>query len=722
MSGELVPALVAAGGGSALLGGIAWHEYSRERSMRASRRSFQLRFPEGIHPKEAVTALGGLAGMRRDCEVVFEVEADASGIRHLIHIPETQTDSVASYLASGMSGARLDELQKEPPPRRGRTVRFAPPTLAVLRTGDAVAASRALLATMAVLRDGERLRLSWALRPGRPAPRPIQPAKGAAAPFEKLERQAIMRRATEPGFLVEGLLTVSATPARVRELSEHVQSVVRGRRSVGAGILVRGNRGRAPELPSTYGKRGWLSAEEVLPLLGWPIGEETIPGVAPAVSRRLLVPASVPETGRLLFIGRDARGERTVALTAEAARHHSLLVGPSGVGKSVLLARGILSDIASGYGGVLVDLKPPDLTLDVLDRVRPEDADRVVVLDPGAGGPVPGLDLFSSGDPELRADVILGALKAIFRDHWGARTESYLRLGLATLAEQPRPVITDWMRLFADPAFRRAAVSRLHDPLLKMEWARYEALTPAEQAQHLQAPTSRLASLLGRPAVRNVLAQEQPKLDIPGLLAARKWLIVSLSPGTLGEPATRLLSAILMYAVWSAIEQRAALPAIQRHPIFLAVDEVQVVADLPVSLEHLLERARAMGCGLTVATQSLARLPENLRASLLTNAATLVAFRQGRTEAQRLAGELPGITQADLGALRPFEVAARVATGAGSAVSVVTGVTEPPSRPTGMAERIRTLSAERYGGRAAELGAPMPAAPDADLGQIGRVS
>lgn len=721
MSGELVPALVAAGGGSALLGGIAWHEYSRERSMRSSRRTWQLRFPEDIQPKEAVTALGGLAGMRRDGEVVFEVEADACGIRHLVHIPEAQTDSVASYLASGMSGARLDELQVEPPARRGHTVRFAPPTLAVLRTGDAVAASRALLATMAVLRDGERLRLSWALRPGRLSPRPKERPKGAAAPFEKLERQAIMRRATEPGFLVEGLLTVSATAERARELSEHVQSVVRGRRSVGAGILVRSNRGRAPELPSTYGKRGWLSAEELLPLLGWPIGEETIPGVAPAVSRRLLVPASVAETGRLLFIGRDARGERPVALSPEAARHHSLLVGPSGVGKSVLMNRCILCDIANGYGGILLDPKA-DLAADVLDRIRPEDVERVVVLDPGAGGPVPGLDLFSSGDPELRADVILGALKAIFRDHWGPRTESYLRLGLATLAEQPRPVLTDWMRLFADPSYRRTAVSRLHDPLLAMEWARFEALSPGEQAQHIQAPMSRLVSILSRPALRDVLAQEHPKLDIPGLLAARKWLIVSLSPGTLGEPATRLLSAILMYSIWSAVEQRASLPPIQRHPIFLNVDELQTLSSLPFGLEYLLERARGLGCGVTVATQAMGRLPEAMRRSLLANAATLVAFRQGDEEATRLARELPGITAADLKALRPFEVAARVASGAGSAVSVVTGITEPPSEPTGMAERIRTLSAERYGGRAAELHPPSLDAHDIDLGQIGRVS
>ncbi|UUY01809.1 hypothetical protein LRS13_13855 [Svornostia abyssi] len=722
MNGELIPALVAAGGGTALLGGIAWHEHSRERAMRASRVPRALRFPAASQEKDALALLGGLTGLGRECELVLDVIADSRGIRHVIHVPSARVQSIESYLDSALSGGRLDELPDALGPRRGRSVAFAPPTLTLLRTDEAAATSRALLATMARLGEGERMRLSWAIRPGHVAPIPKVPVKDAA-PFQRLEHQALLRRSGEAGFLVAGLLTVSASPERARELSDHVLSVIRGRRSVGPGVLVRRRRGRSAELPSTYGQRGWLSSTELLPLLAWPLGDDVIPGVEPGVSRRLLVPASVTTEGRRLFVGRDARGDRPVALTAEAARHHSLYVGPSGVGKSVLLARGILSDIAGGYGGILIDPKQ-DLAADVLDRIRPEDAERIVVLEPGKPGPVPGLDLFSSGDPDLRADVILGALGAIFRDHWGPRTESYLRLGLATLSVQPRPVLTDWMRLFADAGYRRSAVARLHDPLLKMEWARFESLSAAEQAQHIAAPVNRLVSLLSRPALRNVLAQEQPKLDIPGLLAARKWLIVSLSPGSLGEPATRLLGAVIMYAAWSAIEQRASLPPMQRHPVFLAVDELQTLSSLPFGLEFLLERARGLGCGVTVATQGLRRLPGDMRASLLTNAATLVAFRQSHDEAERLARELPGVTAADLKALRPFEVAARVASGAGSAVSVVTGTTEPPMEATGMAGRIRELSAGRYGGVATDLAAPpvdADVSPEADLGQIGRV-
>jgi hypothetical protein len=64
-----------------------------------------------------------------------------------------------------------------------------------------------------------------------------------------------------------------------------------------------------------------------------------------------------------------------------------------------------------------------------------------------------------------------------------------------------------------------------------------------------------------------------------------------------------------------------------------------------------------------------------------------------------IARELPGISASDLQALGAYEVCARVGTGGGSAVSVVTGRTEPLPPTTGQAEAIRDRSAREYGAR-----------------------
>lgn len=181
------------------------------------------------------------------------------------------------------------------------------------------------------------------------------------------------------------------------------------------------------------------------------------------------------------------------------------------------------------------------------------------------------------------------------------------------------------------------------------------------------------------------------------MLEQRKWLVVTLAPGTLGEAASRLLGAILTYAFWTAVEARAGLPSAKREPVFLYLDELQSLASLPFGVEYLFERARGLGCGVTVATQALGRLPDSLRQSLLGNVGTVVTFRLGFDEATKVARELPPLGSQDVQALKRFEVAARVSTGEGSAVSVMTGRSEPPAPVTGQAERIRTRSAERYG-------------------------
>ena len=58
-------------------------------------------------------------------------------------------------------------------------------------------------------------------------------------------------------------------------------------------------------------------------------------------------------------------------------------------------------------------------------------------------------------------------------------------------------------------------------------------------------------------------------------------MLITLAPGTLGEPTARLLGAILTYAVWTAIEARTAVPESARRPVFLVVDELQSLTGLP---------------------------------------------------------------------------------------------------------------------------------------------
>jgi hypothetical protein len=695
MNGAIGPALVAVTGGSALMGAIYLHEHRRDAAMRESRVALAVRFPAAIEPSAAQSALAGLSGLSHVQELVTEVAATQAGITHRLLVPADVRDGLLRTLASALPGIRTSE-RDHPTGRATLALRIFVPTPALLRTDEAEAASRSLLHSLAALDASEQVVIRWALRPdeARPWSAPEKPNAD-----DRLIERAWRTKTAGPGFQAHGLVLVQApTIARARILANQVVSLLRSRRTTARTALresgEHGNRSLA-SLPQVRRTSGWLSVAELLPLLAWPLGDQLVPGLEVGGARELAVPQGAPTEGRRLFIGRDARGDRPVALSAEAARHHVALVGPSGVGKSVMLARGVLDDLAAGYGGAVIDPKS-DLIETILARIPERDADRVVVLDPAAPGPVPGLNILRAGDPDLAADVVLGALRSLF-PNWGIRSEIYGRLALRTLIEMPGATLADMGRLFLDPAFRMDGVARLRDPLLVGAWQSFEQLSAAEQMTHVQAPMARVMALVGRPSLRAVLAQPEPKLDVGRHLAERKWLLVSLAPGRLGEPASRLLGAVVLYVLWSAVEARAALPESARPPVFLYVDELATIADLPFGFELLAERARGLGAGLTIATQTTKRLPDSLRAALMGNVSTLVSFRAGAQEATLLARELPGLEAHDLQTLGRFEVAARVGTGTGSGIAVMTGRTEPLPPETGQAGRIRAASAERYG-------------------------
>ena len=702
MNGDLVPAMVAAGGGSAMLGGIWLREHRLEEAMRASRVRLSLRFPMALDPVAARLALSAVAGVSERMELVFEVAVTSEGITHAVLVPRAVRSSVISGLTAAIPSMRASEASE---PKEGVSriaLRVFVPSPVVLASEHPEATLRTLAGL--TLQPGERVIVRFAIRPDRPRPlRASEPQDRAAKEVDRAWRQ---KMTVSAGFQAAGIVLIQApNPGRAGELAGHLSSIFRSRRGPVAALrLTSERRGRSlSSLPRTTRSSGWLNTTELLPLLMWPMGETAIPGIEIG-GRELAVPRDVPRQGRRLFIGRDASGERPVALSEEAAKHHTIADGISGSGKSVLLANFALSDIENGYAGVVIDPKA-DLIETILERVKPEHAERIVVLDPGDDSrPVPGIDVLRGGDLDARADVLTRTFKAMFTD-WGIRSETFGRLAIRTLSEVPGATLMDMGRLFSDEPYRRAAVARLNDEFLLSSWQNYEALSPAAKVDVVQAPMARVMALLSRPRVRAVLASSDAKLDVARLFAERKFLLVSLAPGVLGEAAPLIGSAV-MYAVWNAIEARVALPPEQRHLINIYVDELATLTDgLPNRFELIAERARGLGAGLTVALQTLGRIPEPTKSALLGNAATFITFRAPSEEAAAVARQLPGLTPEDVQALGRFEIAARVGTGSGSAVSVVTGRTEPLGPVTGQAEAIRDASARRYGA------SPEPAAP-----------
>jgi len=683
--------------------------------MRRGRVRLELGFPAGVEPGAALAAVDGLAGISREVELVAEVAASEGHIQHAFWVPGSSVAMVRSLLCGAIPSLRLSPTEALHGPVT-LAVALRIPRRVVLQTANLTEVSRALLVGMTGLRGSERLVLRWALRGGTP---PVSDAEPEGRRQRELER-VWRRKLSAPGLFASGVVLAYAKSwGRARELADQLEAVIRARRGVLGTVALRSVRRQSlASLPHVSGRSGWLSGVELAGLLAWPLGE-AVPGVTVG-GRELPAAPHLPRTGRRLFMGRDHGGERWVALAPAEARLHTVVAGSSGSGKSELLARGIVDEIAAGHAGAVIDPKA-DLIQTVLEHLPAAHADRVVVLDPGdATRPTPGVDVLRGGDPDLRTDVLIGALKSIFTD-WGIRSETYGRLALRSLAEVPGTTLGDAGRLFSDEAFLRQVITRLHDPYLIEAWKQYLALPAGSKSEHVQAPMARVAALLARPRVRAVLANPHPTLDIGRLFTERKWLLVSLAPGTLGETGASIVGAALTHLIWSAVEARVALPPERRHLISIYLDELATLTGgVPFSFELLAERARGLGAALTVAVQTLGRIPEPTRSALLGNAGNFISFAAAAEEAPRIARQLPGLTEGDVMTMRRFGVAARLS--ASGAVSTVTGRTLPLPTPSGQAAAVRDASARAYATTPDEaVSAPSAPAPEgAQTQQLGR--
>ncbi len=678
---------------AAVLTIIEW----RERGSREWQ-TVRLLFGRDLTEDVMVAVLESLAGLPSDRTVVLDAEADAIGIAHYLSTDRATLDGLRGSLRALLPSLRLveDGERSSVTYTSGRVLRLRG-RLGVLRSDAIPETSAGLLAAMQPLGESERLLLRWWVRSGRAVTVP-QEQHGQALPSETLKRLRIKNS----GGIVRavGLVTVrTGHRKRAWHLQARVLSVIRTRLTPYGQIRSSGRAGWGLERlldrrQLWFGDR--YATSELAGLLAWPVDAPTLPGVTLGTSPLLMPSSRLPRTGRVLGTATWPGMERIIAQPVRGALSHTLIAGPTGVGKSTLLTNLVAGDLAAGRGVLLIDGKG-DTAEAVLARVPVGRQGDVIVLDCASGGPLPGFRPFGDGEPELAADVLLGVLSDLFRDSWGPLSERYLRAGLLAVAHDGEGTLADVPYVFSDPAYRRRLVARLRDPLSRTTFAAFEGMSAGERVHQLAAPLNKLGTLLSRPVVRTVLGQVEPRLDFRRVLAEGRIVIVSLAPARVGSASARLIGALSVFSLFQAVQARAGLPESARTPFFVYVDEPRALGDLPMPLDALLEQARGLGVGLTLAPQSMSQLPKGVREAALTNVATRIAFRQHADDAHLLARDLPGVSPEELGDLAAFEAVARVGLGPGDVAPLVSIQTAPLGPGVSDPKALRQVSAERYG-------------------------
>ena len=692
----------------------------------------RLHLPSVVLPEQARAAVQAVAGLSGQPRIVLEAVGQQGRVTWWLSADEFVLPRILRAIAPHLPGLRTDGLQNKgvqitaavgvrlPGHRQSVRLRSASAMEVNRRTVDV---GRSLLGALSAADASEIVLVQLVLGPRhRPhvvghdrAPLLGTLLGGTPAPNRQPSATAISR--AEHRFGCELRIGADAsTTARTRSLIEGVVGALRGLESPGVRVALR--RTSAASVAKARSPYLWsldLSVSEVVMVLGWPVASDLdaeLPGVPSRYPKLLPVVGAVPRLsgGRPLGVS-TLDPFRPVALSVQDSLRHLHLLGPTGVGKSTLMAQLALGDIQAGRGTVVIDPKG-DLVEELLGRVPAHRQSDVVVLDPTDSAPV-GIQTLGGrtlAEADLSADVLLSVFHSLYADAWGPRTHDILHACLLTLArrsvlmlDSPASLVMVPL-LLTNPGFRRSVFGRVvkADPLgLGSFWAWFDGISEAERTQAIAPLMNKLRPVLLRPGLRAVFGQRAPKFQLSDVFSQRRMLLVSLAKGTLGPEAAQLLGSVTVALLWQAAQARAAVPAHLRHPVMVHIDEVQDYLRLG-DIGEALTQARGLAVGFTLAHQHLGQLPKSVREAVLANARSRVVFQTTGPDATALATATRGLLEpADFESLPAFHAYARLLVGGRPApwCSLATTALPDGDRATArrMADAVRSQSARQYG-------------------------
>ena len=664
--------------------------------------------------------------------VVWEVTATRHGIRHVLLVPEVMRAGVLAGLQASFPSVRAEDA---PDNLAGRTrlLLAVEVRLSTLRRPLAVeratATATAFLASLQPLHGNEEIRVQWIL-------------SGAATP----PVIRIPRRTRETGlpWWLDNLAPPDADDIRAQR-AKHKDLLLHASARIGITAATR-KRARAL-LGRTFGplrmmnapgvrvgRRWWiptrlavsrlrriawpfgawpllLNTREAAGLIGLPAGDAYIPGLIPAGCRQLAPSPAMPTGGVVIATSNYPGMTRPLALLTEDRLRHMSIHGPTGVGKSTLLATMICHDITAGFPLLLLD-PGDDLVRDVLARIPEHRREDVIVLDPTDIDRPIGFNILRVGGHgvharELAVDTIIHIFSDLFKSSWGPRTADVLRASLLTLTSTKARdgsafTLCELPELLTNAAFRRSVTSKPSLPGGVREfWAWYNNLSEAERAQVIGPVLNKLRAFTLKTPLRLILGQSDG-LNLADIFTKNRIVLVPLSKGVIGGETAQLLGALLLASFWQTTLGRVNIPHQARKPAWLYVDEFQDVLRLPLDLADMLAQARKLGVGLILAHQYLGQLPETVKTAVRGTARTHVTFQADWDDAHKLAHSYTPLTPEEITALAAYDIAMRPCVG-NQVLPPVTGTTAPLPDPTSDPTAIAEASRARYGMNRADI-------------------
>lgn len=409
----------------------------------------------------------------------------------------------------------------------------------------------------------------------------------------------------------------------------------------------------------------------------------------------------------IIFFGRtNFRNQlRKFGIKTDDRRRHMYLIGKTGVGKTTLLENMVLADIYLGHGLGLID-PHGDFAEKIIDYIPEHRVNDVVYLNPADVDWPVGFNILEAVDDDhkhLIASGLMGVFKKIWPDVWSARMEHIMNMCVLSLLEMPGNTLLGINRLLVDQDFRRHLIVQIRDPVVKSFWiTEFEQWEVRFRSEAIAPIQNKVGQFLSTSIIRNIVGQQTSSIIPRQIMDSRKIFIINLAKGRVGEDASRLIGGMLITKMQLSAMERVDIPEADRQDFYLYIDEFQNFAT--ESFANILSEARKYRLALIMAHQYIEQLEEEVASAVFGNVGTIVAYRVGAGDAEKMAVEFaPRFLEEDLVNLPKFNVYLKLMID-GIASDPFSAFTLPPiGARTNSAQKVIDASRRQYSRKRVEV-------------------
>ncbi len=403
-------------------------------------------------------------------------------------------------------------------------------------------------------------------------------------------------------------------------------------------------------------------------------------------------------------------GEVAVTIPQQTRFEHHHIVAGSGHGKTQTLQYLIAHDLeqAARHRASVVVIDSQGDLIRTIQRLKLVNEDNLVLIDPTDVAFPVCLNLFDvqmerinsysllhreqmlNGILELY-DFVLGSLLGA---EMTQKQSVIFRYVTRLLLHIPDATIHTMLALFQE-----GGTAKYRQHIEKLEGtARIffeEEFDSREFTQTKRQVVRRLYGILENQAFNRMFSHPRSKLDLFSELNAGKVILINTAKDLLKETGTEIFGRFFIAMITQAAQERATIPAENRMPTFVYVDEAQDYFD--DNIQIILSQARKYKVGMVMAHQYLDQLSPRLQSAFMANTSIKFAGGLSSKDARSFASEMQVMPDFILGQQRgSFAATMRGVTKRAMSLSFPFGHMEGMARHTSAEqERIRDAMRQR---------------------------